>query len=97
MRVVLVTVPGGLLDELLAVDEDEGLGGIRRSGVDDPFDQLGEDDGLATPSGQRDAHTPVTEVNVLQNGLDAFLLVVSQLEGSRRGGSGQSGQSTEGA
>lgn len=92
--VVLATVPVGLLNKLLAVDEDQGLGCVGRGRMCDPFDQLGEDDGFATPSGQRDAHAPVSKFNVVQNGLDTFFLIVSQLKRTRSGGSGQR---TEGA
>lgn len=63
--VVLPAVSRGLLDELLAVDEDEGLGREWGDGVSDTLDQLGEDDGLATARGQRDAHSAVAQVNVL--------------------------------
>lgn len=91
---MLLAVSGGLLDELLAVDEDESLGGVGGSGVGEALDQLGEDDGLATSSSQRNAHPTVAEVNVLENGLNALFLVISKLERTG-GGSGGGGQRTE--
>lgn len=92
VRVVLLTVPSGLLDKLLAVDENEGLRGVWGSGVSNPFDQLSENDGFATPGRQRDAHSPVAEVDMLEDGLYAFFLIVSQLEWT---GSGSGSQRTE--
>lgn len=94
VRVVLLAVSRGLLDELLAVDEDEGLGRVWGGGMSDTLDQLGENDSLATARGQRDTHSAVAQLDVMQNGLDAVLLVVTQLEGGRGGGGGQR---TEGA
>jgi hypothetical protein len=67
-----------LLDELAAVGEDERLHGI--AGRGDAVDEVGEDDRLARARRQRHAQAPVAGGEVGEHCLDAFLLVLAQLD-----------------
>lgn len=78
-------VPGGLLDKLAAVGEDECLRGRATGG--DAINQVGEDDRLAGSRGQRHAQAPVAGIKVGEHCLDAFFLIVAQCDLCRwRGG-----------
>jgi hypothetical protein len=78
VRVGLGAVAGCLLDELAAVGEDERLRGI--AGRGDAVDEVGEDDRLARARCQRHAQAPVAGGEVGEHCLDAFLLVLTQLD-----------------
>jgi hypothetical protein len=75
-------VAGGLLDELAAVGKDERLRGI--AGCGDAVDEVGEDDRLARARGERHAQAPVASREIGEHCLDAFLLVLAQLNPGRR-------------
>lgn len=71
-----------LLYQLAAVGEYEGLGGVASSGY--AIDQVGEDDSLARASGQRHAEALMACFQVGEDRLDAFFLILAQVDLGRR-------------
>ena len=66
-----------LLYQLTAVGEDEGLGGIAYGSY--AVDQVGEDDSLARASGQRHTKALMACLQVGEDRLNTFFLVLAQL------------------
>ena len=74
-------VARSLLDELTAMSEDERLGSIATGR--NAIDEVGEDDGFARTRCQRHAQALVAGIQIRQDGLNAFLLVLTQHDGAR--------------
>lgn len=72
-----------LFNEFAAMGEDERLGSVASGGY--AVDEVGEDDGLAGASRQRDAEALVAGIEVGEYSLYAVFLVLAQLDLQRRG------------
>ena len=77
-------VPCSLLYQLASVGENESLSGITNSGY--AVDEVGEDDCFARARGQRHTESLMAGLQVGEDCLYAFFLVLAQLYLGRRHG-----------